>query len=353
MNENEFENVNPEAPETEEIVNEETISTEEPAVELEEVVADEIFESDAEEPQSEDVQEESETVTDREEFFADGETVAEAFIETPKKKSKALMIVLIVIIAIALIFGGFFLVFGSPLYNKLGLDKSEYGSFPDMMHCTFEQMTNKSSNKYNNLGYANPSGKTIEEISEELGVSLEEFLETYNLPADMSGDTEEMAAYYTMPVKVFAQMYGIDFATLKEAYSIPDETTPDIPTTLGDKIVSLFGGNKKTEAIDENTPWGKVMDEMTLATYVGEEQLEQFKEFYGITADITGETRYKEVRRAVEEAQMRMVAEAQSEENNAETEDNDIDIDNSSLTESETPNIEEEADTDENAETAE
>lgn len=351
MNENEFENVNPEAPETEEIVNEEAVSAEEPAVEAEEVVEEEFFETDAEEPQSEDVQDES--VTDGEEFFTDGETMAEAFVETPKKKSKAFMIVLIIIIAIALIFGGFFLVFGSPLYNKLGLDKSEYGSFPDMMHCTFEQMTNKSSNKYNNLGYANPSGKTIAEISDELGVSLEEFLETYNLPADMPGDTEEMAAYYTMPVKVFAQMYGIDFATLKEAYSIPDETTPDIPKTLGDKIASLFGGNKKTEAIDENTPWGKVMDEMTLATYVGEEQLEQFKEFYGITADITGETRYKEVRRAVEEAQMRMVAEAESEENEAETEGNDINADDSSLKESETPDTDVETNTDENAETAE
>lgn len=348
MNENEFENVNPETSEAEEVVNEEAVSAEEPVAEAEEVFAEEISETEDAEP--EEFQEELEAVTDGEESLADGEAAPEAVVEAPKKKSKALMIVLIVIIAIALIFGGFFLVFGSLLYNKLGLDKSEYGSFPDMMHCTFEQMTNKSSNKYNNLGYANPSGKTIEEISDELGISLEEFLETYNLPEDMPGDTEEMAAYYTMPVKVFAQMYGIDFATLKEAYSIPDETTPDIPKTLGDKIVSLFGGNKKTETIDENTAWGKVMDEMTLATYVGEEQLEQFKEFYGITADITGETRYKEVRRAVEDAQMRMVAEAQNEENDAETEGGDVNADDSALTEDEAPNTDAETNTDENAE---
>lgn len=323
MNENEFENVNPEEAEAEEIINEE-------AAPVEEVPEETVSEGDAsqtveitetywdigEEPVSND--ENGEAASDSE------DNLSEDFV-IPKKKSKLWKIILIIIVVIALIFGGLFLVFGSPLYNKLGLDKSEYGSFPDLMHCTFEQMKNRSSNKYNNIGYANPSGKTIDEISEDLGISLEEFLETYNLPEDMPGDTEEMAAYYTMPVKVFAQMYGIDFATLKEAYSIPDETTPDIPKTIGDKLASIFGKGKKTEEITEDTAWGKVLDEMTLATYVGEDNLEQFKEFYGITADITGETRYKEVRRAVEESQMKLAAEAAQAEADAESENGEAD----------------------------
>lgn len=293
MSENEFEKV---VPETEEPVVDEIQETEEVVEQAEEVEA---TEETTEEVIEEALEAAEETYEAVEKIADDGEIseeeaegVVEEIIQV-KKKSKAPFVVIAIVIVIAII---------------AGLAVSIFGG-----------------NKYNKLGYANPEGRTITDVAEMMGVSLEEFLTAYSLPADMPGDTEEMAAYFSMPVRVFAEMYGVDYATFKEAYGIPDETTPTEPTTLVGKIKSIFTGDKIV-AIDENTPWGIVLDELTLAKYVGEENLEAFKEYYGLGDEVTAETKYKEVKKAVDKKSMQLAQEAKAAEEAANAEEENADV---------------------------
>ena len=280
MNENEFENVTPEvdaqetAPienEEEQVVEEVNEVVEETTEEIDEIITDEIEDG----VDSEAVEE-----------YQEVECVEEVI---EKKKSKAPAIIAIVaVVVIALV--------AYVLYDSFG------------------------GNRYNKLGYANPYDRTIADVCEELGITIEEFKTNYKLPEDMPEDTEEMAAYYSIPVSVFAGMYGLDYATFKEAYKIPEETTPSEPTTIIGKIKALFGVYD-IQPIDENTPWGIVMGELTLGNYVGEQNLDTFKEYYGITDEtITADTKYKDIRKLVEAKEMELVEEAKKAEEQAEAE---------------------------------
>ena len=296
MSEKELENVTPKTEEIEETVNEEI--TEEVTEEVIEETTEESVEEFSEDTDvAEEVIETAEEAYEAaDEIVEDGEVTEEELeqvveeIIAGKKKSKAPFVIVAIVVVFAIV--------AAFVINSFG------------------------GNKYNKLGYANPEGRTIADVAEQMGISVEEFLKTYSLPEDMPADTEEMAAYYSMPVKVFAQMYGVDFATFKEAYGIPEETTPAVADGVMGKIKALFGGNK-IAPIDENTPWGVVLDELTLANYVGEENLEAFKEYYGLGEEVTAETRYKEIRKIVEEKTMELAAEAKAAEEaqQAETED--------------------------------
>lgn len=173
-----------------------------------------------------------------------------------------------------------------------------------------------SGNPYNKLGYANPSGNTVKDVAESMGITVEQFLQQFGLPEDMPEDTTESAAFYSIPLKNIASMYGMDVDTLKEALNVPAETTVTEPKTFTEKIAAVF---KKEEpvAIDENTPWGIVEGELTLGDYYGEQYLEEFKEYYGLGEDVTAETRYKEVRDIIDQKTLEMMAEQemQNEEN--------------------------------------
>ncbi len=157
-------------------------------------------------------------------------------------------------------------------------------------------------NKYNRMGYLDISGMTLDEMCQEIGAGLDEFKEAYGLPEDMPGDTNFNTAYNVMPVKVIAAMNYTDFATLKESFKIPDTYVEEEYTILG-KIKSVFVKNEKP--IDENTPWGIVQGEMTLEYAVGAENLEEFKKEFGYGDEITLETKWKEVRPAVEKASLK------------------------------------------------
>ena len=288
MSEKELENI---IPETEETVTETEVKKEA----VEEIVEEAIEETteDASEITDEIVETAQEVYADADEVLEDGEVngeeaqeVIEELVEK-KKKSKAPFVVIAVVIVLAIV--------AALVYNFFG------------------------GNPYNKLGYANPSGRTIADVSEELGLTLDEFLTNYNLPADMPADTEEMNAYYSMPAKVFAQMYGIDFPTMKEAFGIPDETTPTEPKNIVEKIKLLFGGNK-IQTIDENTPWGIVLDELALGNYIGEENIASFVEYYGLTGEITAETKYKEIREQVEKKTMELAAQQEADKTEEESE---------------------------------
>ena len=300
MSEKELEIV---TPETEEVVEDVSEEISEEALETaDEEIADEVSEENYEEPETaEEIAEIAEDAYETaEEIVGDGEVTEEELeqvveeIIASKKKSKAPFVVVLVVVILAII--------AAVVTNLFG------------------------GNKYNKLGYVNPGGRTIADVVEELGISLEEFLEVYSLPADMPEDTEEMAAYYSMPVKVLAQMYGLDFPTFKEAYGIPDETSPAVEDGIAGKIKALFGGDKIV-AIDENTPWGIVLDELKLSNYVGEENIVAFKEYYGLGDEVTLETRYKEIRKIVDAKSMELAAEAEKAQQTQQAEEEDVNAD--------------------------
>ncbi len=133
-------------------------------------------------------------------------------------------------------------------------------------------------NKYNKLGYVNISGKTIQDLIDSQDMELSEFLEMYGLPEDMPADTTESAAYYSIPVGKIAEMYGMDFDTLKTTLNIPGEITEDVA-------------------------WGIAEGEIALADYVGADNVESFKTQYGLDASVTGETKWKELRNTVDTKQ--------------------------------------------------
>ncbi len=132
-------------------------------------------------------------------------------------------------------------------------------------------------NKYNKLGYINPSGKTIGQIADEQGITLKELREKYELPGDMRADTEEAAAYYSIPTGKIAELNGMSFENMKKAYGWDD-------------------------SINADTPWGKAQDETLLKyMYSSEKALQSFKNQYELGDEITGETKYKQVRDIVAE----------------------------------------------------
>lgn len=159
-------------------------------------------------------------------------------------------------------------------------------------------------NKYNRQGYTDISGRTVEEVAEEAGMSLEEFLEYYGLPEDMPGNTTEAAAYNNIPCGNMAKTYGLDFDTMKELLKLPEDAT-------------------------EDTPWGEALAKVTLGSYVGEDNLDSFKETYGFGDEVTADTLWGDVRQTVEakqkkefEEEQKAAAEAEkaAEQNNDEAE---------------------------------
>lgn len=127
----------------------------------------------------------------------------------------------------------------------------------------------QAENPYN-VNSVDITGRTVAEVAEETGMTLAEFLEDNSLPADMPGDTYETAARGYIPCGKMAEIYGMSFEEFKAAYELPDYIT-------------------------ESTTYHEAIGEVTLGVYVGTDILEQFKEHYGLDADVTADTKYKEV----------------------------------------------------------
>lgn len=151
---------------------------------------------------------------------------------------------------------------------------------------TYSGWLPKSINKYNR-GYVNVTDTTIGELADSMGIEVSDFLEEFELPADMPGSTYEMAAIYNLPTKVYCQMYYSDFETIKDLIGIPDKT-------------------EDGEAITEDTPWGVALDEVPVGKYISDSgdgaELEKFKEQHGFGDEVTLETKWKEVRDTVDKA---------------------------------------------------
>lgn len=155
----------------------------------------------------------------------------------------------------------------------------------------------KSSNKYNKLGYINISGRTLDQVAQDADMTVDEFKAEYDLPEDMKGSTTESAAYYMIPTGTMAKMNGIEFSQLKEMLGLTDN-----------------------DEITENTPWGEAEGEALLKDYVGESNIDSFKEYYELGDEITADTKWKDIRNIVDQKALdeRLAQEAAEKENNEE-----------------------------------
>lgn len=221
-------------------------SVEDTAEEIAEETVEEAMEDVAEETLEETAEDMAEEVSEAVEANEDFSESFDKEVEVPKKKKPVVPIIIaaaIVVLAAALFIG-----------NRIYM---------------------KSYNPYNHMGYINTTGDTIADVAEKMGMTLEEFLAEYDLPADMRADTEEAAAYYMIPVSKIAEMYYTDFETFANYYGLDESVTAD-------------------------TPWGEALDSMTLNKMVGEEYLEEFIEEYELGENVNGDTKWGEVRRQVD-----------------------------------------------------
>ena len=129
-------------------------------------------------------------------------------------------------------------------------------------------------------GYVDVTERTVAEVAEERGLTLAEYLNEYDLPSDMPALVSETEANYTIPAYRMAQMYDMSFETLKQTFELPD-------------------------SVDEDTPWGEAIGEATLGAYAGEDNVESFKQMYGLDNSVKADTKYKEVREQVDAAKKR------------------------------------------------
>lgn len=153
-------------------------------------------------------------------------------------------------------------------------------------------VTSIKGNKYNDMGYIDIYGLTVQDLADAEGVSLEEYLEIYNLPADMPADTNSNAAENMMPVSVAASEATSYIEYLKELGILP-------------KSVSEFEFFKLVNGmpaeVTESTPLGEARGMVKLKyIWESEEDLAKYKEMYGLDESVTLETEYKDIQNAVD-----------------------------------------------------
>lgn len=130
-------------------------------------------------------------------------------------------------------------------------------------------------NKYNKP-YVDITGETIQDMLDESGMTLEEFLQANSLPEDMPADTTLTAAQYYIPTGKVAEAKGVDFQILKAVYGLGDDVTAE-------------------------TPWGEAEGKIRVGQYIGEENLEKFKAEYDLGDEVTADTLWGEIRNTVSE----------------------------------------------------
>lgn len=199
-------------------------------------------------------------------------------------KKRRIITVISVVAAVAIICGAGWL-------NIIMSERSEIygtaenvnydGAWDAVSENTDKGIANAGKNPYNDI-CMDVTGRTIADVAADEGITVEELIASYELPADMPADTTESAAYYMVPCRKIAEMYGMSGTEeLKQTVGIPDFVTDD-------------------------TPWGEALDETTLGSYIGAHHLDEFKETFGMGDEVTADTKWKEVRDIVDAHNIRM-----------------------------------------------
>ena len=154
------------------------------------------------------------------------------------------------------------------------------------------------TNRLNNLGFLNVSGMTIADEAEEARMTMEVYRETFKIPENIPDDTFMEVAYNLQPVKRVAEDYEMSYEEFKKLYSIPEFVVRE----SGEKI-----------PITEDMPWGVVRDELTVEGLML--KLDDLRRAYGFGEEVSGETKWKEIRPDIEKKQLE-----KSKENNSKKE---------------------------------
>ena len=119
-------------------------------------------------------------------------------------------------------------------------------------------------------GYVDVTGRTVKEVCRDLGKSINEYIEEYQLPKNLPALTSETEAMYTVPISRMAKTYGMNLNEFLNSLNLPSDTPSDMP-------------------------WGKALSQVTLGDYVGDGNVEKFKEMYNLHADVSSDTLYGEI----------------------------------------------------------
>ena len=138
-------------------------------------------------------------------------------------------------------------------------------------------------NLYNEKDFINNSNRTIGEIATEKEMTAEDFIKMYNLPEDMTANTNEAVAFYSMTVENVAKMYGVE----------PDEMIAEIKEASVTDLV-----------IDKDTIWADAHGSVSIKNNIGEYSFEDFKKAYNLDESITEETPIGAVRNIIARKQM-------------------------------------------------
>lgn len=147
-------------------------------------------------------------------------------------------------------------------------------------------------NKYNNMGYIDINGQTAQDMADAEGVSLEEFLAIYQLPADMPADTNSNAVENMIPTGVIADQMTKYMDSVKSFVGINENVS-------NFELFKVISG--MPAEVKESTPIGEAKGMVKLKYIISnEEELAEFKEMYGFDESVTLETEYKDIQNVVD-----------------------------------------------------
>ncbi len=125
-------------------------------------------------------------------------------------------------------------------------------------------------------GYVDVTRRTVADVANDMGISLEEYISEYELPKGLPALVSETEANYTVPVSKMAEICGMDYAELKNMYNFPD-------------------------SIREDMPWGYAIGEVTVLDVAGSsDAVAKLKKQYELPDAVGDDTLWKEVRETVD-----------------------------------------------------
>lgn len=244
--------------------------TEEVTEEAVEVIAEDVTEETAEDA----VAEPDEETIDETVEIIDGEAVkvtADIPSKNPMSKVVAIAVATVAVIAVVV------LIIVNPFAKK------DIDAMREAYKDTLKIKVVKN-NPYEK-DYIDTAGEMIGEIADKAGYTCDEYKELFGLPKDMPASTNSNAAQSYIPVRILIKQYGMTIEEFRKEYGLGDNITED----------STFG-----DATDEMT-LENMFGLSTLTDEEKSEQLTKIKETYGLSDDVTIQTKYKDVRKTIDE----------------------------------------------------
>jgi len=147
------------------------------------------------------------------------------------------------------------------------------------------------ANQYNEM-YVDIYGITLQNMADAEGLTLKEYIEKYQLPSDMPGDTNSNAVENMIPIGLKVKELGPYLDGMKKTFGIN-------PNVSNFELYKVMNG--LPAEVTEDTPVGEAKGMGQMKYIVKDEaELEEYKEKYGLGDDVTMDTYYKDVRNDID-----------------------------------------------------